>query len=119
MIMKIDENGDIFLEDGRGAYGRGYEAWIGRFGCSVCGKTDVGLATDGSEGEYGGPAFCGGCLKKIILALESWEGTPGPGFRFVCNEIDIEKFLAAGWKIQPGVAQGGCPGMTIEGPALK
>ena len=47
------------------------------------------------------------------------ERTPGPGFRFVCNEVDIERFLAAGWKIQPGVAQGSCPGMTIEGPTLK
>lgn len=55
--------------------------------------------------------------KEMTLFLQ--ERTPGPGFRFVCNEIDIEKFLAAGWKIQPGVVQGSCPGMTIEGPALK
>jgi hypothetical protein len=55
--------------------------------------------------------------KEMSLFLQ--ERTPGPGFRFVCNEVDIERFLAAGWKIQPGVAQGSCPGMTIEGPALK
>jgi hypothetical protein len=55
--------------------------------------------------------------KEMSLFLQ--ERTPGPGFRFVCKDIDVEKFLAAGWKIQPGVAQGSCPGMTIEGPALK
>jgi hypothetical protein len=62
---------------------------------------------------------CSDHFQSKGMSLFLQERTPGPGFRFVCNEVDIERFLAAGWKIQPGVVQGGCPGMTIEGPALK
>ena len=69
--MKIDKNGHLFLENSRGANSREHEAWLEKGDtCSVCDKTATCLATDGSDGEYGGPSFCCDCLKKIVRAIE-------------------------------------------------
>ena len=65
----------IDLLQAKGAYGRGHEAAILLLGvCSVCkARAKPGLWTDGSGGEYGGPAFCVDCLKDIIGKIERAE----------------------------------------------
>lgn len=66
----IRDDGTIELGDNHSAYGRRLCAWIERDVCSMCLHTQLCLCTDGSDGEYGGPSFCEGCLEKIINAIK-------------------------------------------------
>lgn len=54
------------------AYNRTLQAWFALDECNMCGAMANCLCTDGSDGEYGGPSFCGPCLAKVQAKLKEF-----------------------------------------------
>ena len=46
-----------------GGYGRIGEIWVEMAVCSLCNNETICIASDGSEGEYGGTYLCCKCVE--------------------------------------------------------